>query len=246
MKLQIKEFGRITGVSVRTLHYYDEIGLLKPCFVDEQNGYRFYDETSLERMQEILFYRELDFPLKSIVEILASPNYDKQKALTEQKRLLTLKKDRLERLIAALEQAEKGEITMSVFDNSEYETTRQQYEDEAKQRWGGTDAYKESQEKTAGYSKDKWNDVLTGLNGVFAEFAECRNSGESADSETAQRLVKKLQDYITANFYHCTDDILAGLGQMYVCDERFKNNIDKNGEGTAEFVSKAIKIYCGK
>ena len=246
MKLQIKEFAELTGVSVRTLHYYDEIGLLKPCFVDQQNGYRFYDENSLERMQEILFYRELDFPLKSIAEILASPNYDKQKALAEQKRLLTLKKDRLTRLIAALEQAEKGEITMSAFDNSEYETARQQYEDEAKLRWGATDAYKESQEKTSGYSKDKWNDVLAGMNGVFAEFAECKNCGNSSDSETAQSLVKKLQDYITANFYYCTNDILAGLGQMYVCDERFKNNIDKNGEGTAEFVAEAIRIYCKK
>ena len=246
MKLQIKEFAELTGVSVRTLHYYDEIGLLKPSFVDEQNGYRFYDKNSLERMQEILFYRELDFPLKSIADILASPNYDKQKALAEQKRLLTLKKDRLERLIEALEQAEKGEITMSAFDNSEYETARQQYEDEAKQRWGGTDAYRESQEKTSGYSKDKWNDVLNGMNGVFAEFAECKKCGESADSDAAQRLVKKLQDYITANFYHCTEDILAGLGQMYVCDERFKNNIDSHGEGTAEFVSEAIKIYCKK
>ena len=246
MKLQIKEFAELTGVSVRTLHYYDEIGLLKPSFVDQQNGYRFYDEASLGRMQEILFYRELDFSLKSIAEILASPNYDKQKALTEQKRLLTLKKDRLERLIEALEQAEKGEITMSAFDNSEYETARQQYEDEAKQRWGDTDAYRESQAKTAGYSKDKWNDVLAGMNGVFAEFAECKNCGESTDSETAQRLVKKLQDYITANFYHCTDDILAGLGQMYVCDKRFKNNIDRNGEGTAEFASESIEIYCKK
>ena len=246
MKLQIKEFAELTGVSVRTLHYYDEIGLLKPCYVDEQNGYRFYNETSLERMQEILFYRELDFPLKSIAEILASPNYDKQKALAEQKRLLTLKKDRLTRLIAALEQAEKGEITMSAFDNSEYETARQQYEDEAKQRWGDTDAYKQSQAKTAGYSKDKWNDILAGMNGVFAEFAECKKCGERADSDTAHRLVKKLQDYITANFYHCTDDILAGLGQMYVCDERFKKNIDKNGEGTAEFVCEAINIYYKK
>ena len=243
MKLQVKEFAELTGVSVRTLHYYDEIGLLKPSFVDGQNSYRFYDEDSLERMQEILFYRELDFPLKSIAEILASPNYDKQKALAEQKRLLTLKKERLTRLIVALEQAEKGEITMSAFDNSEYETARQQYEDEAKQRWGGTDAYKESQTKTADYSKDKWNDVLSGMNGIFAEFSECKKCGASADSDTAQQLVKKLQDYITSNFYHCTDDILAGLGQMYTCDERFKNNIDKNGEGTAEFVSEAILTY---
>ena len=246
MKLQIKEFAGLTGVSVRTLHYYDEIGLLKPSFVDEQNGYRFYDENSLERMQEILFYRELDFSLKSIAELLASPNYNKQKALAKQKRLLTLKKERLTRLIAALEQAEKGEITMSAFDNSEYETARQQYEDEAKQRFGETDAYKESRAKTGGYSKEKWNDVLGGMNGVFSEFAECRNFGERADSDTAQRLVKKLQDYITANFYHCTDDILAGLGQMYVCDERFRNNIDSHGEGTAEFVSEAIRIYCKK
>ena len=246
MKLQIKEFAELTGVSVRTLHYYDEIDLLKPSYVDEQNGYRFYDENSLERMQEILFFRELDFSLKSIAEILASPNYDKQQALAEQKRLLTLKKDRLERLIAALEQAEKGEITMSAFNNSEYKTARQQYEDEAKQRWGDTDAYKESRVKTAGYSKDKWNDVLGGLNGVFAEFAACKKCGDSIDSEKAQRLVKKLQDYITANFYHCTDDILAGLGQMYICDERFKQNIDSHGEGTAEFVSEAIKIYCKK
>ena len=246
MKLQIKEFAELTGVSVRTLHYYDEINLLKPSYVDEQNGYRFYDENSLERMQEILFYRELDFSLKSISEILASPNYDKQQALAEQKRLLTLKKDRLERLIAALEQAEKGEITMSAFDNSEYETARQQYEDEAKQRWGDTDAYKESRVKTAGYSKDKWNDVLGGLNGVFAEFAACKKCGDSIDSDAAQQLVKKLQDYITSHFYHCTDDILAGLGQMYVCDERFKNNVDSHGEGTAEFVSEAIKIYCKK
>ncbi|MBR3918516.1 MAG: MerR family transcriptional regulator [Clostridia bacterium] len=246
MKLQIKEFAELTGVSVRALHYYDEIGLLKPSYVDEQNGYRFYDENSLERMQEILFYRELDFPLKSIAEILASPNYDKQKALAEQKRLLTIKKDRLTRLIAALEQVEKGEIMMSAFDNSEYETARQQYENEAKQRWGDTDAYKESRAKTADYSKDKWNDVLTGMSGVFGEFAECKKCGESPDSDTAQSLVKKLRDYITSNFYHCTDDILAGLGQMYVCDERFKNNIDKNGEGTAELVAEAIKIYCKK
>ena len=128
---------------------------------------------------------------------------------------------------------------MNVFDNSAYE-------DEAKQRFGATDAYKESRAKTADYSKEKWNDVLDGLNGVFAEFAECKNGGASADNDTAQRLVKKLQDYITANFYHCTDDILAGLGQMYVCDERFRENIDRHGEGTAEFVAEAIRIYFGK
>lgn len=246
MKLQIKEFARLTGVSVRTLHYYDQIGLLHPGFTCKENGYRFYDETSLERMQEILFYRELDFSLSSIAEILSSPNYDKQKALAKQKHLLMLKKDRLERLIEALEQAERGEINMKAFDNQAFEAARQQYETEAKQRWGETDAYKESAAKTAGYSKNKWEDVLGGLNGVFAQFAACKNEGAAADSRQAQEVVKELQAYITANFYHCTDEILAGLGQMYVCDQRFRENIDKCGAGTAAFAAEAIQIYCKK
>ena len=118
LKMLIKEFADFTGVSVRTLHYYDEIGLLMPAFVDKTTGYRFYDEKSFLRMQEILFYRELDFSLKSIGEILSSPNYDKNKALKEQKHLLTLKKERLERLISAIDGAVKGENVMKAFDLS--------------------------------------------------------------------------------------------------------------------------------
>ena len=243
MKMQINEFAKLTGVSVRTLHYYDEIGLLKPALVDAQNGYRFYDENSLLRMQEILFYRELDFPLKSILEILSSPDYDKQKALAEQRKLLELKKERLERIIDALDGATKGKVTMTAFDNSDYETARKQYEVEAKQRWGETDAYKEHAEKTADYSKDKWQTVNDGLMVIFTRFAEYMNNGYTTDSDEAQALVKELQDYITENYYTCTKEILAGLGQMYVADERFKTNIDKNGDGTAEFVSKAIENY---
>lgn len=244
MKMQINEFAKLVSVSVRTLHYYDEIGLLKPAFVDKQNGYRFYDEISLERMQEILFYRELDFELKSIRDILSSPDYDKQKALAEQRKLLILKKERLERIIAALDSAEKGKITMSAFDNSDYETARKQYEAEAKRRWGETSAYKEHAEKTANYTKDKWQEVNDGLMTILAKFAECMNAGNTADSAEAQALVKELQNYITENYYTCTNEILAGLGQMYVADERFRNNIDKNGNGTTEFISKAIEIYC--
>ena len=243
MKMQIKEFAKLTGVSVRTLHYYDEIGLLKPAFVDEQNGYRFYDENSLLRMQEILFYRELDFPLKSILEILSSPDYDKQKALAEQRKLLELKKERLERIIDALDGATKGKIIMNVFDNTNYETARKQYENEAKERWGKTDAYKEHAEKTAKYTKDKWQAVNDGLMVIFTKFAECKQNGNTADSDDAQALVKELQNYITENYYTCTNQILAGLGQMYVADERFKTNIDKNGDGTAEFVSQAIENH---
>ena len=139
MKMLIKEFADFTGVSVRTLHYYDEIGLLMPAFVDKTTGYRYYDENSIIRMQEILFYRELDFSLKSIQEILSDPHYDKEKALQEQKKLLQLKKGRLERLICAIDSAMKGEIVMNAFDNSEFET----YKAEAREKWGKTDAYKE-------------------------------------------------------------------------------------------------------
>ena len=244
--MQTGEFAKLVSVSVRTLYYYDEIGLLKPAFVDEQNGYRFYDEISLERMQEILFYRELDFELKSIRDILSSPDYDKQKALAEQRKLLILKKERLERIIAALDSAEKGTITMSAFDNSDYETARNRYETEAKRRWGETDAYKEQAEKTANYTKDKWQNVNDGLMTILAKFAECMKDGYTADSVKAQTLVKELQKYITENYYTCTDEILAGLGQMYVADERFKENIDKQTPGTAAFASAAIAHYCGK
>ena len=240
MKMQINEFAKLAGVSVRTLHYYDEIGLLKPAAVDEHSGYRYYDKASLLRMQEILFYRELDFSLKSICEILTSPHYNKQKALREQKSLLMLKKERLERLIAAIDSAEKGEMVMTAFDNSEFE----KYRDEARQRWGGTEAYAEYEKKQAGRSPEKNGDPAKGMEIVLAEFALCKGNGARPDSVDAQTLVKKLQEYITANFYTCTNQILAGLGQMYVADERFRNNIDKHGSGTAEFISEAIRIYC--
>ena len=240
MKMQIKEFAELCGVSVRTLHYYDEIGLLHPSEVDEHTGYRFYDETALLRMQEVLFYRELDFSLKSIREILSSPNYDKKQALGEQKKLLTLKKERLENLISAIDDAMKGETVMAAFDHSELE----RYKSEAKERWGSTAAYKEHSEKTKDYSKDKWNQLQEGMNDILREFAVCMKQGARPGSEEAQGLVTHLQSYITKHYYTCTKEILAGLGQMYVLDERFRNNIDQHGDGTAKFISEAIDLYC--
>ena len=235
--MQIKEFAEQIGVSVRTLHYYDEIGLLKPSEVDAQNGYRFYDERSLERMQEILFYRELDFSLKTIAQILSSPDYDKQQALTRQRKLLLAKKERLERLIDALDSMAKGEGFMKP--NNEYEDLKNKYAEEVRQRWGSTDAYKESQQRNTDFSQ-----AASLLDAVFEEFAELDRSGTSPDDEAAKIQVEKLQRCITDNFYTCTNEILAGLGQMYVADVRFKNYIDKHGEGTAEFVSQCIKSYC--
>ena len=120
------------------------------------------------------------------------------------------------------------------------------YEIEACERWGNTDAYREHEQKTKNYTKEKWAEASDGLMEVFAEFAVCKDSGESADSDEAQALVTKLQAHITANYYTCTDEILASLGRMYVADERFKKNIDKYGDGTAQFASEAIERYCKK
>ena len=117
------------------------------------------------------------------------------------------------------------------------------YETEARSRWGNTDAYREHEQKTKNYTKEKWAEANDGLMAIFAEFAACKESGVNADSAEAQALVSKLQTHITTNYYTCTDEILAGLGKMYVCDERFKKNIDRHGEGTAEFVAEAIEIY---
>lgn len=241
MKMQIKEFAELTEVSVRTLHYYDEIGLLKPDNVDKENGYRYYGEPAFEKMLEILFFRELGFSLKNIKEILSSPDYDKKEAFRKQKELLKLKKEKIERMISVLEDAEKGELDMNKIE-SNYEKTRKQYEAEVKEKWGSTDAYKESQEKTSAYSENKWNDVTAGLDSVLAEFSKAKADGKTA--EEAVFLAEKLQQYITDNFYTCTKEILSGLGEMYVLDERFKENIDKHGEGTAEFVRATIRIYC--
>ena len=120
------------------------------------------------------------------------------------------------------------------------------FETEVRSRWGNTDAYREHEQKTKNYTKEKWAEANDGLMAIFAEFAACLASGASADSAKAQSLVVKLQNHITANYYTCTDEILSGLGKMYVADERFKKNIDKYGEGTAEFASTAIEAYCGK
>ena len=117
------------------------------------------------------------------------------------------------------------------------------YETEARSRWGNIDAYREHEQKTKNYTKEKWDEANDGLMAIFAKFAACKQSGTEVDSNEAQELVTKLKAHITANYYTCTDEILAGLGKMYVCDERFKKNIDKYGEGTAEFAAEGIRIY---
>ena len=129
---------------------------------------------------------------------------------------------------------------MAAFDNSEFE----KYKAEAREKWGQTDAYKQHTEKTRNYSRQTWSDLAAGMDQIMARFAACMESGENPDSPAAQALVQTLQNHITQNYYCCTKEILAGLGQTYVADERFKKNIDKHADGTAAFICEAIGIYC--
>lgn len=241
--MTVNEVSKLTGVSIRTLQYYDRIGLLKPASYTEA-GYRQYDETSLELLQQILLFRELEFPLKEIQKILDSPYFDKSRALDQQIRLLTLKKEHLENLIGLAEDLkEKGgkELKFDAFDTAKID----EYAARARESWGTTDAYKEYEEKSRGRSKDETLEISLQLKEIFEEFGAVKDQGP--DSEKAQYLVKKLQDHICAHYYTCTDQILSGLGKMYSAGGEFTDNIDSyGGKGTAAFASAAIDHYCMK
>ena len=238
----VKEVSRLTGVSIRTLHHYDAIGLLRPASVT-QAGYRLYDDEALRRLQTILLFRELRFPLREIRKILDSPGFDRREALREQIRLLELQREHLDEVIThARRIQQKGECDMdfSAFDNSKLET----YAAQAKEKWGNTDVYREFEKKTQGQSAQQMRGKAQELMDYFVRLGAMRDMPH--DGEETQAWAAQLQAFITENYYTCTNEILAGLGQMYVADERFKNNIDKHGNGTAEFISKAIEVYCGK
>jgi DNA-binding transcriptional MerR regulator len=243
--MKINEVAKLTGVTVRTLHYYDGIGLLKPAEVTD-SGYRLYDSDSLSKLQQILLLRELDFPLDEIQQILKNPAFDQTEALKKHRELLIKKREHFDDLIGLVDRIVKGDKTLSFqeFDQTEMEKMRKEFAAEVKERWGSTDAYKESEEKTGSYDEQKWQQVGAESDAILKAFAQSRS--KPADSEEVQALVKQWQDYITARFYNCTDEILAGLGQMYTADERFKKNIDRNGSGTAEFMTKAIAVYCNR
>lgn len=245
MRLSISEMAKLCGVSVRTLHHYDHIGLLHPETAAD-SGYRWYGAEDVERMQTILFFRELDFPLKEIRTILSDPQYDRQAALRQQKDLLTMKRDRLNALLRLLEDNLKGETNMSFreFDATEMEACRQKYAAEVRERWGGTEAYRESEARTAKNSGADWEEQTREMNDIFRGFAALRATDPAGPAACTQ--VKRWQAFITARYYPCSDEILAGLGQMYTADERFRENLDRFGQGTADFMSRAIAAYCAK
>jgi DNA-binding transcriptional MerR regulator len=243
MNRKINEVAKLSGISVRTLHYYDEIGLLHPSEVTEA-GYRLYNGQALERLQQILFFRELSFPLNEITSILNSPVFDKHRALENHKKLLLLRRDRLNDLIALVDSTLKGENNMSFqeFNTSDIENAQKQYAQEVKERWGGTAAYAESARKTKEYGKEDWARIQAEAEEIYRNFA--LNMNRNPGSPEAQKLVADWQAHISKNYYHCTNEILSGLGELYVADERFTENIDKYGQGLAAFMSRSIAFYC--
>ena len=237
--MTIHEVSKLAGVSVRTLHHYDAIGLLPPTMLTEA-GYRLYDDAALARLQSILLFRELAFPLKDIKRILDDPNFDQAAALEDQIKLLELRQEQLGRLIALARETLKTGVTPMKFDAFD-KSEQARFAAEVKKKWGGTAAYQEyRQHEKVGSAGDPAE-----LMKRFAELGRLKHLAPAAPE--VQAAVRELQQFITSHFYTCTPEILAGLGEMYVADERFRRNIDKvGGAGTAAFAAEAIRAYCGK
>ena len=228
---------------MRTLHYYDEIGLLHPASVLD-TGYRLYDDENLKRLQQIMLFRELEFPLKEIKKIIDNPDFDTARALENQIELLSLRREHLDNLIQhakEMQKKEESKMDFKAFDKSKLE----EYSKRAKEQWGDTAAYKEYEEKAKARTDSEEKEMGEGLMQIFTEFGKILDR-DPAGAE-AEALVKNLQEYINNNYYTCTNEILSGLGQMYAAGGEFTENIDAaGGPGTAVFASKAIEVYCSK
>ena len=241
--MTVNEVSKISGISVRALHHYDQIGLL-PATAVTKAGYRLYDESALERLQQILLFKALEFPLKEIKEILDSPDFDRSKALEQQIHLLELRKEHLQNLIdlaRGIKAIGVKHMSFEAFDTRKFD----EYAAQAKATWGKTDAYKEYEKKSEGRSEETQQKLNVEMMNIFAEFGKIKDL--SPDSEEAAALAKKLQDHITEYYYTCTDKILLGLGAMYAGGGDLTTNIDKvGGEGTAVFACEAIKAMIAK
>lgn len=237
----VSEVEKITGVSARTLRYYDRIGLLKPGAVSAA-GYRLYSDDDLEKLQIILMYRELQFPLKEIRRILAVSDCDRTRILAQQVQLLEMKRAHLENLITfarGIQLLGVKNLDFSAFDTRKLD----EYCDRARESWGKTEAWQEFVEKQK--HKTREDELRDGADmmQIFAEFGAIRDQDPA--SEEAQALAEELRSFITKHFYNCTVQILSGLGKMYAGGGEFTQNIDgAGGEGTANFAAEAIRIYC--
>ncbi len=247
MSYTVQALAKLANTSVRTLHYYDAIGLLAPSRVG-RNGYRQYDEPDLLKLQQILFFRELDFSLADIKRILSSPYFDMATALADHRHLLVLKRKRLNRLVATIDQTIKKinqETSMSdeeLYDAFADEETKH-YAAEAKQRWGNTDAYKQSQARVSKMTKAQMAKLKEDGVKHTQAIAEAMDLG--VDSPEVQALIKKSHEGVNF-FYDCSLEMFRNLGQMYVDDPRFTAYYEKFRPGLAMFMRDAIKLYCDK
>ena len=241
--MTVHEVSRLAGVSIRTLQYYDRIGLLRPAGYTDA-GYRLYDDEQRERLQCLLLFRELEFPLKDIIAIMDSPDFDRNRALEQQIELLKLKKEHIENLMnfaLGIKLTGVKHMDFKAFDRSKLD----EYSRQAKELYGNTPEYRQMQEKMKNRSKEEDNLLADRFMLLFKEAGTIKDSDPA--SPEAQDLVKRIQDFITENMYTCTTRILRGLGKMYSGGGDFTQNIDEyGGAGTADFVDRAIQIYCDK
>lgn len=245
---KINEISKLTGISVRMLHHYDKIGLLIPSKRTDSN-YRMYSDEDVARLYQILLFKELEFPLQKIKQILDDENFNREEALKTQRNLIFEKKNRLERIIESIDNTIEnlGGNVMSknnfkAFDYEEVKKHQEKYKEETERRYGKSDAYKECQEKTSTYSKNDWENIMIEAGAIYEELACLMGKGPA--DEQVQVLVENWRSHISKNFYNCTIEIFRGLALMYVADERFTKNIDKHGQGLAQFLSDAMNIYC--
>jgi DNA-binding transcriptional MerR regulator len=244
MSYSVGAVARLTGVTVRTLHHYHDIGLLAPRG-RSGSGYRQYSDADLERLQQILGYRELGFPLEEIAIILADPDADRMSHLRRQHALLVARMERLRKMIDAIEfmmEADQMGIQLTPEERLEVfgDFDPDEYADEADQRWGGTDAYRESQRRTVAYTKDDWLRIKAEGDALYRRLAEAMSSGLAADGGRAMELAEEHRRHIGRWFYDCTYEIHSGLGDMYVADHRFTENIDRYAPGLAAYLRDAI------
>ncbi len=241
--MTVHKVSRLAGVSIRTLQYYDKIGLLHPTGYTDA-GYRLYDDADLERLQHILLFRELEFPLKDIRAIMNSPHFDRSRVLEQQIELLRAKKEHIENLMnfaLGIKLIGVKNMDFKAFDRKKLD----EYSRKAKELYGNTPEYREMQEKGKNRTREEENLLADRFMLLFREAGTIRESGPA--SPEAQDLVKRIQDFITENLYTCSNQILRGLGKMYSGGGDFTENIDAyGGKGTADFVDQAIQVYCDK
>ena len=244
MSYSVGQVARLAGITIRTLHHYHEIGLLVPSG-HSSAGYRRYSEADLDRLQRVLFYRELGFPLEEIVTLLDDPTIDAEEHLRRQHDLLNRRIERLRDMVTAVERAmEAHQVGISLTPEERFEVFGEndpaQYADETKERWGDTDAYKESMRRTSRYTKEDWLKIKAETADLHQRMAAAFTGGAAADSEAAMDLAEEHRQQISRWFYDCGYEIHRGLAELYLADQRFARNYDDMMPGLAQFVHDAI------